>query len=57
MRSLYHDVTVVQLEAVEHPGRRGEQGADGQREGQTLHVTSSHHFYLKGKKGRSFNIS
>lgn len=52
MRSSYHDVTVVQLEAVEHPGRRGEQGADSQREGQTLHVTSAHHFYLKCKKNQ-----
>lgn len=47
--SSYHDVTVIQLEAVEHPRCRRQQGAYGQGEGQTLHVASSHHFHLQRK--------
>lgn len=46
----YHDVTVTQLEAVKDPRCRRQQGAHGQREGQTLHVAGSHHFHLQKKK-------
>lgn len=46
----YHNIAVIQLEAVEHPGSRSEQGGYSQREGQALHITTTHHFYLKWKK-------
>lgn len=46
-----HDVTVIQLEAVEHPRCRRQQGAYGQGEGQTLHVASSQHFH-QGRQRR-----
>lgn len=46
----YHNIAVIQLEAVEHPGSRSEQGGYSQREGQALHITTTHHFYLKWEK-------
>lgn len=53
LHSSYHDVTVIQLEAVEHPRCRRQQGAYGQREGQALHIASLNHFHLQRKtKGR-----
>lgn len=55
--SSYHDVTVIQLEAVEHPRCRRQQGAYGQGEGQTLHVASSHHFHLQRKTKGKTNLT
>lgn len=55
--SAYHDVAVTQLQAVEHPRRRRQQGADGQGEGQTLHVASSHHFHLQRKTKRKNKVT
>lgn len=42
----YHNVEVGNLEAVEQPGRGGEQGGDREGEGQALHVAAAHHLQL-----------
>ena len=42
----HHDVVVLELQAVQHPGGGGEEGGHSQREGQTLQVAAAHYPHL-----------
>lgn len=52
----YHDVVVVELEAIKDPGGRREEGGDRQREGQTLNIPTANDLYLQ-EEGSSTQLA
>lgn len=53
----YHDVVVVELEAIKDPGGRREEGGDRQREGQTLNITTANDLCLQEEEGSSTQLA